>query len=304
MIRIGLMLLAATAASPAAAQWTAAIHENGLRTATTEGEAHFGSTRVPARLTLVCRPGQDGTVAWVLALSEVSRLADFGFGDHEGPNARAAKQRLTEIVPEGGPTRTTVRAAAAGYYGNTPDVFVLNVSAPANTASDVALLGELVGAGTGALQWTTRSLAIEGGALVARFPTADAASVVRDTMMGCGPPPELEGAALERALGRSPGASRLFAERALEWRLEALLGREHDALLSRLERAQPLARDGEVWFVLAPAGATHGPTVVMFERSGATEVILADPEGTRRLSSGGSAIRAPAAVREFLANAR
>jgi hypothetical protein len=298
-----LVLLAALAA-PAQAQWTGAIDEYGLRRATTQGEAYFGSTRVPARLTLLCRPGEDGIVAWELALSESSRLADFGFADFEGPDARAAKARLTEIVPEGGPARTAFYAAAAGYYGTEPDVFVLSVSAPANAASDVARLGESVGVRTETLQWSTRSLAIEGAALVARFPTSDAASVVREAMMGCGPAPELEPSALERALGQDPGETKLFEQRALDWRLKSLLGREHDALLARLARAQPLARDGEVWYVLAPPGAGHGATVVMFERSGATEVVLADPDGTRRLKSGGAAIKPPAAVREFLANSR
>ncbi len=301
MIRVAWWLAGCACAVPAHASWMGSVDENGLRTATVTGEAHFGSARVPATLKLACRPGLDGTVAWELELAEASRIADFGFDHYEGPDARAAKERLTEIVPEGGMLRTTVRAAAAGYYGVTPDTFVLSVSTGANAASDVALLAELISAQTEAVQWTTRSLALDGAALVARFAADGAAPVVRETIMGCGPPPALDAKALERALGRNPAATNLFAQRGLEWRLEGLLGREHDAFLARVARAKPLARSGDVWFVLAAPGDGHGATAVMFDASGALEVVLADDGGTRRLATSLKPLVVPEPVREFLA---
>lgn len=288
-------------AAPVHAEWTANVDENGLRTASVSGEAHFASAKVPATLKLLCRPGADGTVAWELALSESTRFADFGFSDYEGPDARASKERLTEIVPEGGLLRTTVRAAAAGYYGVEPDTFVLSVSAPANAASDVALLGELIGPQTTAVQWTTKSLAVEGAAIVARFPADGAAKPLRETMMGCGPALPLDAAALERALGRNPAASNLFAQRPVAWRMKALLGRDYDAVLARFAHAQPLAREGDVWFVLAePREGEHGASVMLFDDA-RMDIVLADAEGTRRYGSGTQALAAPQAVREFIA---
>ena len=299
--RIVPAFLLALAATPVHAQWTAGVDETGLRTASVAGEAHFGSAKVPATLKLMCRPGADGTVAWELALSDSTRFADFGFSDYEGPDARASKERLTEIVPEGGLLRTTVRAAAAGYYGVEPDTFVLSASAPANAASDVALLGELIGRQTTAVQWTTRSLKVEGAAIVARFPADGAAPLLRETMMGCGPAMPLDAAALERALGRNPAASSLFAQRPVEWRMKALLGRDYDAVLARFASSQPLAREGDTWFVLAgPREGGHGASVVMFDES-RMDVVLADADGTRRYSSGTQPLAAPQPVRDFIA---
>ena len=114
--------------------------------------------------------------------------------------------------------------------------------------------------------------------------------------MGCGPSVPLDAAVLERALGRNPAGSNLFAQRAIEWRMKALLGRDYDAVLARFAASQPLARDGDVWFVLAdPREGAHGASAILFDDA-RMDIVLADAEGTRRYSSGTQPLAAPQVV--------
>lgn len=297
---IFVFLGAALAAIPAgAAGWQHGVSADGLRQARASGNADFGSVHVPAALVLKCRPGSDGAIAWELELPEAKRLADFGLEDFEGPDAISGGKVLNEIAPEGGMLRTTIRAAAAGFFSVAPDTFVLSVSAPANAASNPALLADLITPQTTALVWSVESLKAPGARLVARFDGKGAAVALRETMMGCGPAPDFDAAALETYLGRTPADGGLWKLRPLEWRLKGLLGGDYAAFVKRMRGAEPLARDGEVWYVLARP-AKQDAAALMFTTAGDLEVIRANAEDVKRDRSGANAISAPTAVREYV----
>ena len=286
------------------AAWEHGVDEYGLRTARADGGADFGSVHVPAALVLKCHPASDGAISWELELDEAKLLADFGLEDFEGPDAIAGSKVLNEIAPEGGMLRTTIRAAAAGFFSaDGPDTFVLAVSAPSHAASDPALLADLVGPQTSALVWSVASLKAPGAKLVARFDGKGAAAALRETMMGCGPDPAFDAAELETYLDRTPAESGLWKLRPLEWRLKSVLGRDYAAFAKRMRNAGPLQREGEVWYVLA-APSKQDAAVVMFTPAGNLEVVRANAEDVKRHRHGSVAIDAPDAVREAIGASR
>lgn len=300
MTRLPLLLIAALSTG-AHAEWTGSIDEHGLRTASTEGTASFRGIDVPAALALLCRPGENGTVSWEMKIRDSSKLRDFGFDDYEGPDAIALDARRTEIVPEGGMMKTVVKAAPAGWYAEA-DVFVLGASAKVEEASEVALLADVIGPQTRAVVWTSPSLRGNGDPLIGRFATAGAAALLRATMMGCGPAPAFDAPRFDAALGRKPEASGLWRDRALRWRLEGLLGRDYEPFAARMAGAQPLAKDGDTYFVLSAPTDDGDGAVLMFDAH-RVDVVFLDSGRARRVSSSENAHTPPGAVRAFIAAA-
>ena len=289
-------------AGSAAAAWEGAVNAHGLRTAVAPGVVTYDGKEVPARLKLQCAPGSNGSVLWEMSIAQIATLSDFGFDDYEGPDAIAADRRNnTTLTPEGGMLKTVVKATPAGYYTDA-ETFALSVAAKANESSDVALLAELVSPQTSEIVWETRSLRGEGKSLVGRFPLEGATPVLRETMMGCGPAPTLDAKALDAALGRNPEASGLWRNRAIEWRLKGLLGADYDTFVTRMANAQPLAKEGSVWYVTSAESGDGNAAVLLFDDA-ATEVVFVDEGKARRVQSSEGALGAPQAVRDFVAAA-
>jgi hypothetical protein len=297
--RVGFVALTAVAWPACAADWETTIDDNGLRRASVAGSVAYRDVVVPAKLTLQCRPGADGTVAWELEVADAAQLSGFAFGDYEGPDAPAATQRLSELKPEGGTLLYTLRSAAAGYYGATPGAFVFGIAAPANAASEVGFLAETATDTTRGYTWTVRSTRADEPALVATFGADGARRALADAMLGCGPVPPL---AVDAWQGRNPASVEFWRQRAVAWRLSALLGREYPAFVERMARAQPIARDGDVVYVLAENGESPGDaTVALLGPDGKSEVVFVDGGAVRRVASHEAGIAPPAAVREFIA---
>jgi hypothetical protein len=289
-------------AGAATAAWEGAVNPHGLRTAVAPGVVTYNGKEVPASLKLQCAPGSNGSVLWEMSIEQSATLSDFGFDDYEGPDAIANdRKNNTTLTPEGGMLKTVVKATPSGYYTE-PDTFALSVSAKANESSDVALLAELVSPQTTEIVWDTRSLRGEGKSLVGRFPLDGATPVLRETMMGCGPAPTLDAKALDAALGRNPEASGLWRNRAIEWRLKGLLGADYEKFVTTMSNAQPLAKEGSVWYVNSAVTDDGNAAVLLFDDA-ATEVVFVEGGQVRRVQSSEGALGAPSAVRDFIANA-
>lgn len=301
---LSLALSATALAADDAPGWSLEVNDHGLRRATAHGTATWGATQVPATLQLMCRSGEDGTVSWTLAVERSSELVGFDFGAFEGPDAPTNEKMLSRLDLDGGILRTGFATATTGAYVDGAR-FAFQFSAPATAASQAGLLAEAVDETSEAIRWAVTSPERADAKLEAEFSAEGAAPVLRDAMLGCGPPPALDDARIAGWLGRNPHSTGFFGQRAVAWRTHALLGSAHDAVLARFARAQPVARDGNVLFVLAPdAKDERSGAVLMLELGGtdATVIEIDDGKVERRTSASADApIVPPAAVREFVA---
>jgi hypothetical protein len=302
LLQVALALLPAQAA-PDAAAWSHEANENGLRAARVTGIARFGEIELPARLKLQCAPGDGGTVSWSLILEQASAYGEFGLDDFEGPDAIAGSTAVTKVRLIGGLLQPTVQVVVGGWYSAEVDgAFELAFNAPADAASEAALLAEAIGPQTQAFNWRTASFRDPARGIEAQFDARAAQAAVHATMMGCGPPPEFAQGAPASWQGRNPNGLEIWRQRAMEWRLKGLLGSGYDAFLARLATAQPVARAGEVYYVLAPdAQDPHSGVALLFDAGSEMEAIRVDAGLAIVAVRRARALPRPDAVREFVA---
>jgi hypothetical protein len=257
----------------------------------------------PAQLKLQCAPGENGTVSWSLILEEASAFGEFGLSDFEGPDAVAGNTAVTKVRLIGGLLQPTVQVVVGGWYSAEVDgAFELSFNAPADAASEAALLAEAMGPQTQNFNWRTASFRDPARGIEAQFDARAAQAAVHETLMGCGPPPEFAEGAPAAWQGRNPNGLEIWRQRAMEWRLKGLLGSGYDAFLARLATAQPVAREGEVYYVLAPdAQDPHGGVALLFDGGNEMEAIRVDAGLAIVAARRARALPRPDAVREFVA---
>lgn len=297
------LAMGAAQAVPEPAAWSHAVDEHGARSAQVAGSARFGAQELPARLTLRCAPGDGGTVSWSLLLEQADRYGEFGLVDFEGPDAPAASSALTKLRLMGGLLQPQMQVAVAGWYSaEFPGAFVLSLAAPANAASEAALLADAIGAQTQSFNWRVASFQDPSRGIEAQFDTRAAQAAVRETMMGCGPTPAFPPEAPQAWQGRNPNGIELWRRSPLEWGLKGLLGRDYDAFVARMAGAQPIAREGEVYYVLAPDPAEpRSGAALLFDAQGEMEVIRVDAGLAIVAARHPRALPRPDAVRAFVA---
>lgn len=298
------LLCAALLLAPAraAADWVHAISADGLRSASSFGSASWRDTEVAAQLSLRCRPGSDGTIAWQLALATPERLAGFDIDAFEGPDAAGNGRRLSQLVLEGGLLGARIVATQSGWYDESR--FVFEVAALAWTASDPALIADAIGPGTMALRWSVSAVDPAKGELQSRFDTTGAAGAIAATMLGCGPPPAPTAAELGAWRGRNPAASGLFESRTVRWHLAALLGPAEAAIRAHFARAEPALIDDAVLVVLAPGTSERSGAAFLLASDARAEVLLIDEGQVVRHTDAARAIDPPASVRAFVERLR
>lgn len=254
MKRFALLLGGLFSGAAGAADWHTEIDANGLRSAWTSGEVAIGATAATAEATLryKCAPGVRGNLIWSLEIAHADKIRIFDFDDFEGPDAMANGRKLSALALVGGLLQAKVLAAQTGYYAGAPssDTFVIETSAPAREPGDLALLTDLIGPGTSAIEWRVTSARDPELALAARFDAAGADRALAQARIGCGPPPALKAETVQAWVGQDPNAMGVFDHAALLWRLKALLGRDFDTFRLAIADAQPVARDGDVVYVV------------------------------------------------------
>jgi hypothetical protein len=298
-LRRALAALALMAATPvAAASWELAVEPTGLRRVQADGEAAAGGAPVAATVALACHPAERGMLVWTLSVA--ARGLDFGFDAFEGPDAPAAGRRLGRIGVEGGLLQPRFATALAGYWRD-GDRFVFELAAPAQGPSDAALLADSIGPQSIALVWQVDGDAGDGRRLEARFPLHDAAATVAEAMLGCGPPPPIGETWRARWTGGEPLAAGFFADRAVRWRLAAIVGADESALLASMAGATRLANDGETVYILAPAADDPRSGAVLLLAGPDAEWVRIRDGSVERSARRAGAIAIPPAVREFVA---
>lgn len=293
------MALSMGSAAATTADWQPQINLKGERSTAGAGVAQLGETRTAAQLTLRCTPGNDGTVSWSLAIDSAGSLG-FDFAPFEGPDAPALKQRLSELSLAGGLLRPRFDTAVVGFFDGA-DRFVVQFSAAATAASDAALLADSIGTQTTTLYWAISDFDQPTKKLEVEVPLQDASAGVRETMMGCGPAPLLGEAERSAWRGRNPIGIDLFEHRAVQWRLKGLLGRQYDAVITRMRSAQPVGIDRDTVFVIAPDPDANDTGVALMLSTSDSEIVLVDEGKVSRVASRKGALVIPRAIREFVA---
>jgi hypothetical protein len=296
----GALLLAAADGS-----WKADVATNGLRRAEVAGEARLGALRTPAKLALQCRPGAKGSLVWSLQIEHANKFGTFHFDDFEGPDAIALDQELSELAIEGGLMHPQVKAKQSGFFhGDRADSFAFEVAADAGAASEAALLADAIGPGTLGIAWTVTSARDVQARIEAHFPAVDAADAVRSTMSGCGPAPEISSEMASAWQGKDPIAAGIFDQRAVDWRLQALLGADYAAFREAFAKAEPVGTSGSMLYLLGHG--EDGSTAAWYadRKGGIGEAVLIRAHKTQRyFDEDAPRLIAPGAVREFIAKA-
>jgi len=294
---------AALALAADSGSWKPEVDPSGLRRTEVAGEARLGETRTPARLALQCRPGVKGALVWSLQVEHAAKLDGFRFDDFEGPDAVALEQALSELSIEGGLMQPKVKARQSGFFhGDQADSFVFEVAAEAGAGSDASLLADAIGPTTTAITWTVTSARDVKQHILARFPAQGAAEAVRRTMSGCGPAPELGDELAAAWQGKDPAI--VLDQRAVDWRLQALLGRDYDAFRAALAKAEPIGTSGSMLYLMGRGEDGSAAAWYVDRKGGLGEAVLIRHRKPERfIDEDAPRLVAPIEVREFIAKA-
>ncbi len=282
--------------------WTASISEYGVRTAVGMGEARLGDDLLPARLTLTCGPGRDGSLSWQLGVIDADRFARFGLDDFEGPDAPANDKKQSHLALEGGLIATQFDTEQTGFWAENK-IFAFEFSALSLDSSRAALLADAIGPTSTGLKWSVRSLAEPSLTLDARFDLTTAAPAIRATMMGCGPAPAIAPEALKR--WREEGTASLWNDRAMQWWLQGLLGRDYDRFATRDWGNATLQTDDDRYYLLANVaeGARDGAALIIDARGEVEAIDVVDGQAKRHYTDK-TGFKTPAPVRDYVARLR
>ena len=149
-----------------------AVAFGGQAPVTLRGQAATPSGPRVVTLNLRCSPDPNGTVSLELIVPGALRPAGFDFNPFEGPDAPAARERLTRLRVEGKTTSAEVTTRVAGWYGGeTPGAFVFAASRSSQAPGDLGpFVDALARAGPRAkVTWTQSAYGKAGGEITASF---------------------------------------------------------------------------------------------------------------------------------------
>lgn len=184
MIRMTIIVL--TLVITAQAQdWQQQSNEHGLRTAKVSASGDTPDGPAPTTLTVQCAPSKNGTISLLYAIVGTDAIKRFGFADFEGPGAPASKRKLVSVVIKTSGRSILVQTAVTGYYLDA-STFVFSFSAPNHLASQVTRVTDAIKSGAKTIIFTVQDSRDRRRKIQTAFPAAGAATVIAETMKGCG----------------------------------------------------------------------------------------------------------------------
>ena len=112
-----LALLAFLSAAPLQADWKYAVKPNDLRSATTTATGTSPDGPIKTTLNVEYSPGKEGVLTLDFIVAGAEKMKGFGFEEFEGPDAPAAKRKLTSFtVEKAGGKPLAVQVKVAGWY--------------------------------------------------------------------------------------------------------------------------------------------------------------------------------------------
>lgn len=182
IIITGLMLTMTVAVR--AQDWRHQVNENGLRTARVSAPGTAPNGPAATTLTLQCAPGKDGSVSIQYAVSGTDKIKQFNFGDFEGPGAPASKRRLVQFAVQTPRGAVKLQTAVSGYYTD-QGVFVFELAAANNAVSGATRVADAIRGGAESVTIMVQDSRNLRRTIQTRFPAADAAPAVTETLKGC-----------------------------------------------------------------------------------------------------------------------
>jgi len=195
-----LALVAIAAPARAATTWYFSENPNGLRSATTWAQGRTPSGQVPMKLEVRCRPGPDGVASIIFSVRGAQAIHTFTFDDFEGPDAPAAKRKLSTIRVVALRRDVSVTTSLTGSYLE-DGTFAFNLSAPLVGRNEVKWLTDAIILGSLLVVVTIEDPRNAKRRIYAQFQASSAAVPVTNTMDGCtaAPAASAAGSAAERA---------------------------------------------------------------------------------------------------------
>jgi len=152
-----LALLALLSAGPLHADWKYSVKPNDLRTATTTATGTSPAGPIKATLNVEYSPGKKGVLTLDFIVAGAEKMKGFGFDDFEGPDAAAAKRKLTTIsVEKPGGKPLTVQVTVAGWYLD--DAFHFAANEANKNPADILKLVRTMQAGATKVSVTVQDL--------------------------------------------------------------------------------------------------------------------------------------------------
>jgi len=173
-----LTLLAILSVGPLRADWKYTVKPNDRRTATATATGTSPAGPIKTTLNVEYSPGKQGVLTLDFIVAGAEKMQGFGFDAFEGPDAPAAKRKLTSFtVEKPGGKPLTVQVTVAGWYLD--DTFHFAANEANKNPADILKLVHAMQAGATKVSVTVQDLNDAKKTLHADFATEDPAAALR-----------------------------------------------------------------------------------------------------------------------------
>jgi len=186
MIKISIPLLAlaliASACKPG--EWRFDVTNYDLRTAQTAAQGSANGRAVHTMLSVICRPGPEGTVSINYTVYNTDNAGGFNFDSFEGPDAPASLKKLLDIDVETAAGIINIKTAVSGSYIENK-AFTFSMIAMNTGRSGVRTIAEALANGAKAIRITVHDMNAPPITIRTDFPASNARAVIEKTIKGC-----------------------------------------------------------------------------------------------------------------------
>jgi hypothetical protein len=167
---------------PVAADGWHAESQGPAKRATVDARAETPDGVVPAVVKVMCRGGADGSVCVSVKVEDRKTVASFDFDAFEGPDAKAAQERL--FSGRVGPV--SVEGTVSGRIAtDPPDAFLFDFCGPSRGANDAKTLAHAIAVERGDVELAVQHPARDGRAIRVKVPAAAGNRDVTGVLRGC-----------------------------------------------------------------------------------------------------------------------
>ena len=176
-----LVLLALLAAGPLHADWKYVTQHNRPDIASTTATGKSPDGPIQTTFNVEYSPGKTGVLTVDFVVAGAAKMKGFGFDDFEGPDAPAAKRKLTRVtVEKPGGKPVTVNLTVAGWYLDHSFHFAANEEN--KNPGDVLKVVRALQAGATRVSVTVTDLHDAKKSLHAEFASADPSAALAKLM--------------------------------------------------------------------------------------------------------------------------
>jgi hypothetical protein len=165
-------------------KWYFSINNYDLRTASITANGKSNGSDVKTMLSVVCRPGRDGTVSILYTVYGTDKAGGFDFDSFEGPYAPAALKKLANIETATSREAIDYETSISGSYLE-KNTFVFSASAMNTGMSGVRTVAETLGKGVKSITMTVHDMNDGSKQVRTEFPAGNAQPAIDKTITGC-----------------------------------------------------------------------------------------------------------------------